>query len=466
MSRTLTVIRNVRTLTTTRPGPQGVPGPAGPPGGDVGWSPILATVEHGARRVLQVTDWTGGEGAKPAAGQYVGPAGLVALIADATDIRGAAGSDGLAGADGAQGPQGEQGPVGPAGADGAQGIQGPPGADGAQGPAGPPGDPGPQGPQGIQGIQGPAGADGAPGIQGPPGAEGAQGPAGADGAQGPQGPAGPQGEIGPQGPAGPVDLEVVSTSRIYYVSTTGSDSNAGLTAGTPFLTIQKAVDTVRALYLGPGVSITIQLADGTYSVASSILIGPVMGYGGDVSIQGNTTTPANVVVQSSAAVGSVIYASGPGPSWWIVKGMKLSSAHGASLLRASYQAKVKWGTIVFGSTSLWHLRADFGGFLIGDGGPYTIDGGAASHAYAEGAATVISTFGSTVTLTGTPAWSTAFAQAIGISSIRAGSMSFSGSATGKRYDVQLNAVINTNGGGASALPGNAAGTTSTGGQYA
>ena len=57
-----------------------------------GWSPILAVAVDGARNVLMVTDWTGGTGAKPAAGQYVGPAGLVAAIADASNVRGAPGT--------------------------------------------------------------------------------------------------------------------------------------------------------------------------------------------------------------------------------------------------------------------------------------------------------------------------------------------------------------------------------------
>jgi hypothetical protein len=40
------------------------------------------------------------------------------------------------------------------------------------------------------------------------------------------------------------------------------------------------------------------------------------------------------------------------------------------------------------------------------------------------------------------------------------------SVTGTRYDATLNAVINTFGGGANYFPGDSAGTTATGGQYA
>jgi hypothetical protein len=62
--------------------------------GEDGWSPILAVVSDGSRRVLQVVDWTGGTGAKPATGNYVGPSGLVVSIGSAVDIRGAQGTSG------------------------------------------------------------------------------------------------------------------------------------------------------------------------------------------------------------------------------------------------------------------------------------------------------------------------------------------------------------------------------------
>lgn len=60
--------------------------------GEKGWSPRFALASDGARRVLRVTSWVGGEGAAPATGQYVGATGLVTDIADAVDIRGPAGS--------------------------------------------------------------------------------------------------------------------------------------------------------------------------------------------------------------------------------------------------------------------------------------------------------------------------------------------------------------------------------------
>jgi hypothetical protein len=62
---------------------------AGSGPGYKGWSPVLANVEvDDATVVQQVTDWTGGQGAKPDTGQYIGFDGLVDNVADANNIRG------------------------------------------------------------------------------------------------------------------------------------------------------------------------------------------------------------------------------------------------------------------------------------------------------------------------------------------------------------------------------------------
>lgn len=77
-------------------GATGATGPAGTNGtdGNDGWSPVFAVVSDGDRRVLQVSDWQGGEGTKPATGKYVGATGLVDLLASGVDIRGPAGTGG------------------------------------------------------------------------------------------------------------------------------------------------------------------------------------------------------------------------------------------------------------------------------------------------------------------------------------------------------------------------------------
>lgn len=65
------------------------------PRGEKGWSPTFALIVDGARRVLRVDDWVGGEGTKPATGNYVGAFGLVSNIEDAVNIRGEQGPAGI-----------------------------------------------------------------------------------------------------------------------------------------------------------------------------------------------------------------------------------------------------------------------------------------------------------------------------------------------------------------------------------
>lgn len=52
-----------------------------------------------------------------------------------------------------------------------------------------------------------------------------------------------------------------------------------------------------------------------------------------------------------------------------------------------------------------------------------------------------------------------------LSTFTVGGITFDGSATGKRYEISNNAVVDSGGGGANLFPGNVAGTTATGGIY-
>jgi hypothetical protein len=73
-------------------------------------------------------------------------------------------------------------------------------------------------------------------------------------------------------------------------------------------------------------------------------------------------------------------------------------------------------------------------------------------------------FTQTITISNTPAFSwQGVLVSRGVADM--GGITFSGSATGTRYVAQHNGIINTGGGGASYLPGDAAGSTATQGQY-
>lgn len=61
--------------------------------GTKGWSPLIRNVTDSARRVMEIYDWTGGEGTKPGTG-YISSSGLTSTIGDALDMRGATGPSG------------------------------------------------------------------------------------------------------------------------------------------------------------------------------------------------------------------------------------------------------------------------------------------------------------------------------------------------------------------------------------
>jgi hypothetical protein len=97
--------------------------------------------------------------------------------------------------------------------------------------------------------------------------------------------------------------ELLTANRTYFVDPAGNDSNDGLTGGTPFLTIQKAIDTVAALDIDI-YDVTIQLADGTYSITTALQLKDPIG-AGEVCILGNTGTPANVIIDGGGTTNNL-----------------------------------------------------------------------------------------------------------------------------------------------------------------
>jgi hypothetical protein len=255
----------------------------------------------------------------------------------------------------------------------------------------------------------------------------------------------------------PVVREVLAANRTYYVRTDGSNSNNGLsnTSGGAFLTVQKAIDVITGTLDMFGFDVTIQVADGTYT-GSTVMANAQVG-AGQISIIGNLTTPANVLF---SVTGGNVFQANYGDI--IIRGVEMRTTTSGTCLIASGRSTVRFDTIRFGAAVNGHVFAD-GGTCIARGN-YSITGGTSQHWWARNGGTINADF-RTITLTGTPAFSTTFALTQG-GYILAGVMTFTGSATGARYNAQLCGVINTVGGGASYFPGNASGTTATGGQYA
>lgn len=247
--------------------------------------------------------------------------------------------------------------------------------------------------------------------------------------------------------------ELLTAARTYYVRTDGSDSNTGLvnTAGGAFLTIQKAIDTAASYDLN-GYDILISVANGTYP--ENLLAKTALG-SGTITIRGNTTTPASVVISSIT--------SQTVPTPYAFEGMSLTN--GSAVLRVSaIGASISIANLVIGVAGYAHVASTAGATIVATG-PLTISGNAAGAIY-TGTGGRAEVRGRAVTLSGTPAFSNGFAFAQIGGSILLDGCTFSGTATGPRYAVATNSTIFVNAAGASYLPGNAAGTNDGTGAYA
>jgi hypothetical protein len=248
---------------------------------------------------------------------------------------------------------------------------------------------------------------------------------------------------------------------IIYVATTGNDStNTGLTVGSPFLTIQKAFNLLRDFYDLNGSIATIQLADGTYTSGLTIgclVTGQITPY--QLVLNGNSGAPANVIISTTSA--DCVLSTNSGMIK--VQNLKVQTSTAGYGIYANQGGRIIFSNLVFGACASGHLRSLWGANILVSGN-YTIAGSAPVHMAVNSCSTLYQS-GFTVTLTGTPAFSTAFAWCTDAANIQGLGITYSGAATGSRYSASSNGVINTQGGGANYFPGNAVGTTATGGQY-
>lgn len=252
----------------------------------------------------------------------------------------------------------------------------------------------------------------------------------------------------------PTPREVLQASRTYYVRTDGSDLNNGLTdtSAGAFLTEQKAIDAACSLDLSI-YSVSIYIRSGTWN--ENLNLKPYVGVG-PIYLIGDTTTPANVA--QTGTITALRFARE-----WHLKGFKHTS------LVVAYPGSfvVVDGNTEFGTGSSHHLWA-YGG-LIQIATAYTISGPPAAfcaHFYSTNGGYIYSSGAFTVTIQNNPAWGWSFAFARETGRIESSGVTYSGACTGQRYYVDLNGVIQTFGSGANYFPGNVAGATATGGQYA
>ena len=258
-----------------------------------------------------------------------------------------------------------------------------------------------------------------------------------------------------------------SGATFYVDPLNGNDNNDGLATGTgAFLTIQGAYNVVRSHLDCIGGFPTIQLADGTYSVGSGVNINYSLVGSAQLLIQGNNTTPGNVIVSCSA--GGSCFTVRDGGATVTLSGMTLSTAgNGSTLLNVSQNAVCdicSAGPVNFNAAPLGvHISANTWA-SVNVLGNYTVNGSASDHILCENNAYI--NYGSFIVTGASGLAFTTFAGAVngGVISAGGSAMTFSGfsGVTGVKYSATMNGVIASN---STVYPGGTAGTTSTGGQY-
>ena len=260
---------------------------------------------------------------------------------------------------------------------------------------------------------------------------------------------------------GSSNFSELTGDRIYYASPTGDDNNDGLSATSP-KTIQGAIDTAADAF--GSYNITLQLADGTYAIDTTILL-KTPNLTGKIIIQGSSANPANVILDGAVDVIRGDAYNGR----YSLKDFTLQTSSGNCIYLLGNKASIlEIDSLRFGSCTNVHLALEDGNCSIE--GSYEIFGSATYHVSALSHAFINYTQAQSaivVTLTGTPNFSGAFAivSRLGILVIGSAYATFSGSATGARYIVSSGGILDTGGEGTSYLPGNAGGSTATVGQY-
>jgi len=225
-----------------------------------------------------------------------------------------------------------------------------------------------------------------------------------------------------------VGREVLRANRIYYVRNDGSDSNNGLAnnSGGAFLTWAKCQDVLATLD-GNGFSATVQFT-GTFTARVNIdkqFVGFSL-----IQIDGNTTTPSNAFINTT---NESVYIATNTPVY--IKGLKLASSANIGLWVASGFCEIN-GNLEFAACGFSHIYVSGQKAQLNQKSGYLISGASPTHfqSYDQGLFDANGS-GYTVTITGSPNFSSAFALLGRAGTALFVNITYSGTTTGKQYDV-------------------------------
>jgi hypothetical protein len=253
----------------------------------------------------------------------------------------------------------------------------------------------------------------------------------------------------------PARHKITASITVFVDNTNGNDANDCLASTTSACkTIQGAINYV-GTWDGNTQAILVSVADGTDTTGFTVN-GPFHG-NPSVTITGDTATPANCII-STTAVSPVTAING---ATFSIGGFTLIATVGNGIVAKNASFVTVNGAMVYGAIQTAHISSQSASTVTVTAN-YTISGGAQNHWNAFGG--TISAAGRTITTSGTPAFSTSFANAQSLGLLSVFSNTFSGTgATGPRFSASLGGVIFTNQTSATYFPGNASGTIATAG---
>ncbi len=261
-----------------------------------------------------------------------------------------------------------------------------------------------------------------------------------------------------------------SATTFYVDNINGSDSNDGLATVTgAFATIQHAMNTVSQYVDANGFTLTVRVSDGTYT--ENVTLMPVLGTlsvgaHNELILTGNTVTLGNTIWSPTS--GTAVHVINTPGCPWRVQGFKfISTGSGGTAINCEFGASLYLGNNNYGSCTVAHIGAAYSSKIEFVDTVYSISGSAPYHIVVHNGSLVLAGGAGPmiVTLTGTPAFSSAFISSYNNSTAEMSGMTFSGSATGIRYSSLNGGGIDTSGGGATYFPGNSAGSSTTPGWY-
>jgi hypothetical protein len=269
----------------------------------------------------------------------------------------------------------------------------------------------------------------------------------------------------------------LTANKTWYVRTDGNDANDGSAndAAHAFRTIQKAVNYISENFNVGTYSATVQIGAGMYS--ENVILPKYSSSTGSINLKGSGKTNTNVVVINKVGINAVA-SSGK----YAVSDLSISASvnseftpgvvycvhaqQGVDITLQNVDLVYNEGAGVVGVTRSVARAA--GGIIRFSSGCRIQANGQST---GSGIVILLSNDGGVVWLNEDMEINGICATTILLSltglfrRVMTPGRVITGTVTGTRYAVSTNAICDTAGGGANFFPGNAAGSTSTGGQY-